>query len=309
MKRTRRNFIRTSAVLPLAGMAVSSCAGESENGMNCYSGPVILGLNAYSFNAYLLEGKISLEELFAFAVETDFRGIDLTAYYIPGYPEVPSDKTLFEIKKMAFRYGLALSGTGVRNDFTLADPEKRKEQKQLVMDWILAASKLGVPHLRIFGGNTEPEGHTREEITAWMIDEIRDCARFGEKNGVMISYQNHNDFIKSADEVIDILKSVNSEWCGLMLDTGSLPRGDVYREIEKLIPYAVTWQVKEKVKTGGSEYDTDFKRLINMINQSGYKGWLPLETLGEGDPYEKVRAIYQEVSRELSLSAAGKSQV
>ncbi len=303
----RRNFIRTSAVLPLAGMAVSSCAVESEDGRDCYSGPVILGLNAYSFNNLLLEGKMSIKELFAFAVQTGFRGVDLTAYYIPGYPEVPPDETLFGIKKLAFRYGLAISGTGVRNDFTLADPEKRKEQKQLVMDWVVAASKLGVPHIRIFGGNTEPEGHSRKEIIAWMIEDIRECASFGKKNGVMISFQNHNDFIKSADEVISILKAVDSEWCGLMLDTGSLPQGDVYQEIEKLIPYAVTWQVKENVKTGGSEYPADFSKLISLIIKSGYRGWLPLETLGEGDPYGKVRALYQAVSRELSLAATGKT--
>ena len=303
----RRKFIRTSAVLPLAGMAVSSCAGESEKGMECYSGPISLGLNAYSFNNLLLEGRMSLEQLFDFAVQTGFRGVDLTAYYIPGYPEVPSDATLFGIKKMAFRNGLAISGTGVRNDFTLADPERRKQEKQLVMDWVVAASKLGAPHLRIFGGNTEAEGYSRKEITAWMIEDIRECAAFGEKNGVLITYQNHNDFIKSADEVISLLLAVNSEWCSLMLDTGSLPLGDVYEEIEKLIPYAVSWQLKEKVKTEGTEYVTDFPRLISLIIQSGYKGWLPLETLGEGDPYEKVRALYREVSREFSLAASGKT--
>ena len=140
-----------------------------------------------------------------------------------------------------------------------------------------------------------------------MIEDIRECAAFGEKNGVIITYQNHNDFIKSADEVISLLQAVGSQWCSLMLDTGSLPLGDVYQEIEKLIPYAVSWQLKEKVKTEGTEYVTDFGRLIALIIQSGYRGWLPLETLGEGDPYEKVTAIYQEVSREFSLQASAKT--
>jgi sugar phosphate isomerase/epimerase len=303
----RRKFIRTSATLPLAGMAVSSCTTTGRGNSTCYTGSVSLSLNAYSFNSLLQEGEMSLEQLFAFARETGFRGVDLTAYYIPGYPEVPADSVLFDIRKLAFRYGLAISGTGVRNDFTLADPEERKKEKQLVMDWVVAASKLGAPHLRIFDGRTEPEGYTREEITAWIALEMAECAAFGRENGVVISYQNHNDFLKTSGEIGSLIETVDSGWFGLMLDVGSLPEEEVSGEIEKLIPYAVSWQVKEKVLNGGEESPTDFGRLVPLIIRSGYRGWLPLETLGEGDPYEKVLALYRTVSHELSLATLTKT--
>ena len=303
----RRKFIRTSAILPVAGMAVSSCTAAGKGTGSCYTGPVSLSLNAYSFNSLLQEGEMSLEQLFDFALETGFRGVDLTAYYIPGYPEVPDDSILFDIRRLAFRYGLAISGTGVRNDFTLADPEERGKEKQLVMDWVVAASKLGAPHLRIFDGRTEPEGYTREEITSWIAKEMAECAAFGRENGVVISYQNHNDFLKNSGEVGTLIETVGSGWFGLMLDIGSLPEGEVYGEIERLIPYAVSWQVKEKLLSGGEESPTDFSRLIPLIIRSGYRGWLPLETLGEGDPFEKVRALYRTVSQELSMAAGTKT--
>ena len=44
---------------------------------------------------------------------------------------------------------------------------------------------------------------------------------------------------------------------------------------------AVTWQIKEKVWTNGVEIPTDLERLAVIIRRSGY---LPLETLGPGDP-------------------------
>jgi sugar phosphate isomerase/epimerase len=284
-----------SSALPWAGMAMSSSAQEKTR-THHHEVPVSLCLNAYSFNRLLRAGEMSLKQLFSFAKATGFQGVDLTAYYIPGYPEVPADEVLYAIKKMAFRMGLALTGTGVRNNFTLADPEKRKLERQLVKNWVLAAAKLGVPHVRIFDGIARPEGHSREAITAWVIEDMKACTQYGQEHGVMISYQNHNNFTSNAQQVMEIMEQIDSPWFGLMLDIGSLPEGDVYQEIERLTPYAITWQIKELVETGGKKVRTDFGKLMQIIRASGYQGYLPLETLGQGDPYQKVKTLYEEVS-------------
>ena len=54
-------------------------------------------------------------------------------------------------------------------------------------------------------------------------------------------------FIQTAAETIRIIDSVNSDWFGSILDIGSLRVGDTYSEIEKLVPYAVSWQLKEEI--------------------------------------------------------------
>jgi hypothetical protein len=56
-------------------------------------------LNAYSFNAPLMAGKMSVEDMMDFCAEHGFEGLDLTAYYLPGYPIVPSDDYLFKLKR------------------------------------------------------------------------------------------------------------------------------------------------------------------------------------------------------------------
>lgn len=256
-------------------------------------------LNAYSFNARLRSGEVTLKEMFRFAAATGFAGVDLTAYYIPEYPEVPDDKVLFDIKKMAFRYGIGITGTGVRNDFTLPDDGDRAREVQLVKNWIIAASKMGAPHVRVFAGKTSPEGYTRAEVKSWIIEGFRECAEFGAQHGVMVAFQNHDDYIVYTPDIIEIMEAVPSDWFGLMLDIGSLPVADPYREIEKLIPYAITWQVKENVKTDGEPKPTDFSRLMKIIDQVGYVGYLPIETLGEGDPFEKVQRLYSQVKAQL----------
>jgi len=285
-----------ASALPWAGTATAAASQTNRTPGNNDRIPVSLCLNAYSFNNLLRSGEMSLEHLFRFSQETGFHGVDLTAYYIPGYPDVPGDEVLYNIKQTAFRLGIALTGTGVRNNFTLADPEQRKQEKQLVKDWVIAASKLGIPHVRIFDGTARPEGYSREQITDWLVDDMRECAVFAGQHGVMVCYQNHNTFAINAAQVIEIIERVDSQWFRLMLDTGSLPEDDVYQEIERLIPYAATWQVKEMVRTKGTTVKTDFQKLMQIVRRSGYRGYFPLETLGQGDPFEKVRALYREVS-------------
>jgi sugar phosphate isomerase/epimerase len=89
----------------------------------------------------------------------------------------------------------------------------------------------------------------------------------------------------------------DSEWLGLNLDIGSYRQSDPYREIEKNIKYAVTWQIKENVWINGQETPTDFVKLFRIIKESGYRGYLPLETLGEGDPREKVPVLLEKVKK------------
>lgn len=291
----RRTFLKTSSLACMAGFVKPEKLGLGDDGK---IRPAI-SLNAYSFTRMLLANEMSLKELFLFAAETGFMGVDLTAYYIPGYPEVPEKNILFDIKRMAFLQGLAITGTGVRNDFTLADPEKRAKEIDLVKNWILAAVKLGAPYVRVFAGKESPEGHTRDEIKSWVIDALQECADFASSYGVMVTFQNHNDFIVASEDIIDIMENVNSDWFGLMLDIGSLPVPDPYKDIEKLIRYAVTWQVKENVKTNEGSVPTDFPRLMKIVNEQNYHGFFPLETLGEGDPRKKVQALYKQVTENM----------
>src|SRR6185369_2686202 len=184
--------------------------------------------------------------------------------------------------------GIALSSTGVRNDFSLADADKRKLEVQLVKDWIIVAAKLGAPVIRVFSGLKVPEGHTFESVLPWMTADFKECAEWGRQHGVILGLQNHNDFLKTADQTIQLVKAVNSEWFGVILDIGSLRSADPYEEIEKLVPYAVSWQLKELVGIEGKEVPTDLRKVKAAIDKVGYRGFLPIETLGAGDPREKV---------------------
>jgi sugar phosphate isomerase/epimerase len=258
-----------------------------------------VSLNAFSFNAPLTSGEMTIGDVLAFCASAGLSALDITAYYFPGYPNVPSDELLYDVKRKAFSLGVEISGTGVRNDFTEPDPEKRRISVQLVKAWIEAAEKLGAPVIRIFSGTQQPTGVSRARILAWMIKDIEECVAYGKAHGVVVAVQNHNDFIKTADDAIEIMTAIPSPWFGLILDTGSYRSGDPYEEIRKSIGYAVNWQIKEKIFVGGREVEVDTDRLITIIEASTYRGYLPLETLGEGDPKIKIPILAEKVKKSL----------
>ena len=234
-----------------------------------------------------------------FCASKGFAGVDITGYYFKGYPQPPADEYLFQIKRKAFGLGLEISGTGVRNDFTIADTGKRSQEVALVKSWIEVAAKIGAPVIRIFAGNQKNEGIPKEQVTDWMLKDIQTCVDYGKQHGVIIGLQNHNDFIQTADQVIKIIGSINSDWLGLILDTGSYRVLDPYEEIAKSIKYTVNWQIKENVFINGAEKETDMEKLMGIIHSSGYKGYLPIETLGDGDPKTKISALLAKLQNSL----------
>jgi sugar phosphate isomerase/epimerase len=256
-----------------------------------------LSLNAYSFNEPLRNGSLTLEGLLDFCAIAGFDAVDLTGYYFPGYPTVPSDEYINNLKRKAFLLGLDISGTGVKNDFTNPDEAKRREDIVLVKRWIEVAQKLGAPVIRIFSGTQMPAGFSWDQVMTWMVKDIKECVDYGKQHGVIVAIQNHYDFIKTAGQSQKIIEAVNSEWFGLVLDIGSYRSSDPYKEIEQTAKYAVNWQLKENMYLNETEIKTDVKKVVGIIKAAGYRGYVPIETLGAGDPKLKVPLFLAEVKK------------
>lgn len=300
----RREFLKGLIAVPaLAALdeLVVHLPVPSQREIQREGGPRLkVGLNAYSFNGPLTDKSMTLEDLLVFCASLGLDAVDITAYYFPGYPVPPPEDVLYSIKKKAFLLGLDISGTGVRNDFTHPDEARRREEVDLVKRWIDAAAKLGAPVIRIFAGKQDPPGYSWERIAEWMVKDIRECVEYGKRRGVIVAIQNHNDFIKTAEHVRRILTMVDSEWSGLILDTGSYRENDPYEEIAATARYAVNWQIKEQVYINNVPVDVDLGKLMKIIQTSGYRGYLPVETLGAGDPREKVPRFVERVRSALS---------
>ena len=278
------------------GMAAAALEGATGGEVKRRAGSRIkIGLNAYSFNRPLMAGTMTIPDVIDYCAQQEIDGVDLTGYYFKGYPNAPSDEVIYSIKRAAFLNGVTITGTGVRNDFALTDPSSRRGHIQLVKDWVDVAAKLGSDMVRVFSGREHPKGYTFEQVLEWMVPAFQECAEYGAKRGVIVGLQHHDDFLKTAEQTIRVVDLVKSEWFSVILDVGSLRQGDPYAEIEKLLPYASNWQVKEHVWYGTKKVEIDLPRIRKIIDKVGYRGFTPIEALGEGDPRAIVTAFLGKV--------------
>ena len=260
---------------------------------------------------------------------------------------VPPDRFVENLKRRAADLGLAISGTGIGNSLTGVPVDRQgKEGKAFSTDegghraaiendikrikaWVEVAARLGASVLRVFIGlepsylmkeNISPNDPLKEDkarkLTAWrasatksMVDDLSQVVEYGKRFGVIIGIQNHGDFLKTAEDTIELLKAVNSDWIGLVVDTGYFVTQDCYVDIEKVMPYGVNFQIKEYVRTSSSPYSKpklqpiDLDRLMGIIRRSGYQGYLPIETLSVGksayDPYNDVPPFLESVRQSI----------
>jgi sugar phosphate isomerase/epimerase len=278
------------------GLAAAALEGATGGEVKRRAGSRIkIGLNAYSFNRPLMAGTMTIPDVIDYCAQQEIDGVDLTGYYFKGYPNAPSDEVIYSIKRAAFLNGVTITGTGVRNDFALTDPSSRRGHIQLVKDWVDVAAKLGSDMVRVFSGREHPKGYTFEQVLEWMVPAFQECAEYGAKRGVIVGLQHHDDFLKTAEQTIRVVDLVKSEWFSVILDVGSLRQGDPYAEIEKLLPYASNWQVKEHVWYGTKKVEIELPRIRKIIDKVGYRGFTPIEALGEGDPRAIVTAFLGKV--------------
>jgi sugar phosphate isomerase/epimerase len=278
-------------------------------------------LNAYSFNKLLndsIKGRgagITLVQVMEFAAKHGFDGFDPTAYFFPDYPAVPPNAYIDNFKKRAADLGIGISGTGVRNNFTTADKAVREAGVKHIKEFVEVAARLGAPVIRVFADTqmrsqtweTVSGGATRSQVQDWIAAALRECADQGKKCGVRIGVQTHGDFLKTGAELLALIKAVGSAWCGPIVDTGYFRTKDPYADIALAAPHALNWQVKQSLLGDESAAPMDLIKLVRIVRQSGYSGYLPIETLslpGQAyDPFTAVPAFHKQLREALARTA------
>ncbi len=311
----RRNFVRGVSVLPFCALAGAAPAKRKEAAV------LKISLNAYSFNKLLndsIKGRgegATLIQVLEFAAKNKFDGFDATGYYFPGYPAVPDNAYVDNLKRRAADLGVGISGTGVRNNFTTSDKTVRDTGVKHIKEWVEVAARLGAPVIRVFADTqmraqtweSVSGGASRDEVEAWIAAALRECADHGKKFGVRIGVQNHGDFLKTGQELLKLVKDVGSDWCAPIVDTGYFKTPDPYLDMALVAPTAANWQIKQSPFGEDSDIPTDLNRLMTIVRKSGYSGYLPIEALSPRgkpyDPYAVVPEFLRQVRKAMEQTA------
>lgn len=281
---TRRSFL-TSAAL---GFAIEPIKRHGPSRMK-------LSLAAYSFRQALAGSKksMTLEDFVNRAAMWDIDAVEPTSYY---FPDPPTPEYCRRLRRQAFLLGLGISGTAIRNTFTYPPGPQLEKEIAHVKRWIDLAVDLGAPTIRIFAGDLQ-KGTTEAQAREWCIGAIQQCCEYAGPRGVILALENHGGIVSTVDQLLSIVKAINSDWFGVNWDSGNFRSADPYGDLAKAAPYAVVAQIKTEVSPNGAPQAADLARVVGILRESGYRGFVALEYEAEEDPFVAVPRHLAELRR------------
>ena len=289
-RQTRRDFFRGAASMTAAAMGGLGAGLHSRpteaiepiarNGTPKFK----FSLAGYSYRN-LLQGdppELTLDDFFTDCARFGLEGTEPTSYY---FPEEVTTEYLCHLKQLAFRLGLDISGTAIRNDFCHPPGAERDENIAHVKKWIEHAEILGAPVIRIFSG--KPRGdQTVEEAERLAVAGMEECCDHAGRHGVFLALENHGGLTAEADGMLRMVEAVRSPWFGVNFDSGNFRSEDPYADLAKIAPYALNVQIKVAIQTPDrkKKVPSDFDRLAKILRHAGYRGYIVLEYEESEDP-------------------------
>ncbi|MDQ6676719.1 MAG: sugar phosphate isomerase/epimerase, partial [Acidobacteriota bacterium] len=172
----RREYLK---LLPIATLALAEPLSSATK-----KGRFRPAICAYSFREQLKSKTMSYADLIRMTADLGADGVDLTTYWLPD----TNDPTLFALKRLAYRSGVALYTIGVRAHMAQPTAELQAGEVESVRKWLDVAERLGASHVRVFGG-TVPKGVTEDQAVAWAVESLKRCADEASKKGIRLGLE------------------------------------------------------------------------------------------------------------------------
>lgn len=156
---------------------------------------------------------------------------------------------------------------------------------------VIIAKKLGAKVMRICAGGrkTRPQCSCKDNKNA-LLPILKQATAFAEQHELILAIENHVDLY--ADESMDLVKSIDSHYFGICLDTANNLRmlEDPWLAIQKMAAYAKATHIKDITAYQGNPKSFSFwpsvissqgiislDQTFQLLNQSNYQGFLALE--------------------------------
>ena len=263
-----------------AAMAAASAAPKTAGGQ---SPRLRTAICAYSFRQALGAGTLRYEDLVDMAVEHDVDGLDLTVYW---FPKNDLERFLTGLRLKAYLNAVEIPSIAIRTDLCKKSERDQDQEAAWLMHWVDVADRLGASFIRVFGGNV-PDGSTEDEAAGWVTEILKRTADYAGSKGVILGLENHGGITAKAERIHSILDAVNHPFVRMNLDTGNF-RSMPYEQIEQSVPYAANTQFKVEISNDGKREESDWDRIVKMLAEGGYRGYMALEYEAKEDPFTAV---------------------
>ena len=265
-----------------------------------------IGLQMYSFAPLIMQGKFDLLG-FPDLVKNTY-GINGAEYWSIPFMGRENDRDfLNDLKRRS-------DDIGVDNLIILVDDidiktmqsgpslaSSNKNDRDTAIDyhkkWVDVAKNIGCHSIRI---NLRSEEENDQKILENSSESISRLIEFSKQDNISIVIENHGGITGDADWLVSLMKNVDSKHLGTLPDFGTynfcIKRGnlnfqslsencedqyDKYLGVKKLMPYAKGVRAKShEFDKDGEELSTNYSRMIKIISESNYKGYITIEYEG-----------------------------
>lgn len=320
----RREFLL--AGVGLLGTTVAACASaDSKSGPSKRSVATpqssdalfTISLAQWSLHRTLQSGEMDNLD-FAARSREDF-GIEAVEYVSRFFGDKASDKTyLSEMKNRA-------DGEGVRSVLIMCDglgnlgsidASERQKAVENHYEWVEAAKYLGCHSIRV-NALVNSEARPYEEQRDLSAAGLRSLTEFADGHEMNVIVENHGSVSSDGAWLAAVIEQVDHPRCGTLPDFGNfcikraggsgsacVDEYDKYKGVAELMPYAKAVSAKSRrFDEDGNEPDIDFERLMRIVLDAGYRGYVGVEYEGddrpEADGIRATKALLERVREKL----------
>ena len=297
----RRSVLRSAAVLgtaALAGPKRTRPPGE----------PLFqISLAEWSLHRALRAGELDPRD-FAPLARKEF-----------GLAAVEHVNTFFQERAVDFTYLQDLrkraDDAGVRSLLIMCDAEgelgdaddaARRRAVENHFRWIAAARYLGCHAIRVNAAGLGPP----EEVSKRAADSLHHLAEMGERYAVDVIVENHGGHSSNGQWLAATIRAADHPRAGTLPDFGNFrisetEEYDRYRGVAELMPFARGVSAKSHdFDAQGNETHTDYRKMLAIVVDAGYRGHLGIEYEGDGvserEGIRLTKALLERVREELA---------
>ena len=273
-----------------------------------------IGVSSYSFRKHILTTKCDYIEICDKAKEMGFDGIEFINLDNKDWG-ITDDamKTANEIKEHCAKIGLDVIAYTIGANFLCED--KEAEVARLCHE-IDVAEALGAPVLRHDVCYALPEGHlySWREAVKDMAPNIRRVTEYAKSKGIKTCTENHGFIFQAPDRVEALIREVNSDNYGWLIDMGNFLCVDAepVQAVQTAARYAFHVHAKDFIfksaevgnpggfmQTAGGNFIrgtvighgvVPVKNAINILKKAGYDGYISVEFEGLEECLPAIKA-------------------
>lgn len=179
-----------------------------------------------------------------------------------------------------------------------ADEAQRRKSVENHYRWVTAAKHLGCHSIRVNAGSS---GSYQEQAER-AADGLRQLSEFAAEHKMNVIVENHGGLSSNGQWLAQVIRKVNLDNCGTLPDFGNFwikkakngRKGiayDRYMGIAALMPFAKAVSAKSYAfDKDGNETTMDYPKIMQIVHDSGYRGYVGVEFEGKTDAKKGIVA-------------------